>query len=241
MSRPENAFLLSLSDSIYARLGEQFHSVDLPHGVEIQRNELNTGWVYFPTSAVLSMIASDRSAQTAETSMVGREGAAGLIEACGSGMSTIDSVAQVDGHAWRTPAAWCRKLALEEPDFAAAAWKIAELQLAESRQSALCQAMHKVEERFARWMLESFDRSGGRNPLPLTQEFLAAMLGVQRTTVSQFASELQRKDLIRYRRGQVEILDTAGLERLACDCRVLAQQQRARLGFSIPAQERHVH
>ena len=61
--------------------------------------------------------------------------------------------------------------------------------------------MHKVEERFARWMMESYDRSAGRNPLPLTQEFLAAMLGVQRTTVSQFAGELQRKGLIRYHRG----------------------------------------
>jgi len=238
MSRPENAFLKSLGETSYARLREHLALVTLPHGQDIQRNETDIAWVYFPTTSVLSMIASDRAAQTAETAMAGCEGAGGLIEACGSGVSSIESVAQIDGQAWRSPAAWCRRLSVEEPDFAAAAWRVTELQLAESRQSTLCQAMHKVEERFARWMMESYDRSAGRNPLPLTQEFLAAMLGVQRTTVSQFAGELQRKGLIRYHRGQVELLDTKGLEHLACDCRRVAQDQRARLGFTIPPPER---
>ncbi len=91
--------------------------------------------------------------------------------------------------------------------------------------------MHPVEQRFARWLLESFDRCGGRNPLPMTQEFLAAMLGVQRTTVSSFAAGLQRKGLINYRRGRVEIVDRDGLEGLACDCRKVIVRQRERLGF----------
>ena len=94
-----------------------------------------------------------------------------------------------------------------------------ELQIGESRQSALCQADHKVEQRFSRWLLESFDRTRGRNPLPFTQEYLAAMLGVQRTTVSTFAAELRAEGLIGYSRGRIELLDFAGLEARACECR----------------------
>ena len=147
----------------------------------------------------------------------------------------MDCKVQVNGRAWRSPAGFCRKLALSDQSFAARTLKLAELQLIESRQSALCQAKHRFDERFARWVLESLDRSGGRNPLPLTQEFLADMLGVQRTTVSGIAGILQRKGLISYRRGQLEIVQLRGLEALACDCRALAKVQRERLGFEVPA------
>ena len=139
---------------------------------------------------------------------------------------------QVDGRAWRATAAHCRQMAGSDLHFSATAWRLAELQVAESRQSGLCQAMHTVEQRCARWLMESFDRSGGRNPLPMTQEFLAAMLGVQRTTVSAFASQLQREELIRYRRGQIEIVNTSGLESRACECRRVIRAERGRLHLS---------
>jgi CRP-like cAMP-binding protein len=146
-------------------------------------------------------------------------------------MSGADCIIQVDGRAWRAPAAVCRNLAVSDTDFAARAWLLAELQGLETRQSALCQTLHPVEQRFARWLLESVERCGGRAPLPMTQEFLAAMLGVQRSTVSMFASEIQRRGIIRYRRGRIDILDGMELEALSCECRGATRGHRSRLGF----------
>ena len=105
------------------------------------------------------------------------------------------------------------------------------MQLTESRQSGMCQALHGVEPRMARWLLDSLERCGGRNPLPLTQEFMAAMLGVQRTTVTAFATQLQKAGLISYQRGRVEVVDAAGLESRACECRRTMAEQRRRLGL----------
>jgi CRP-like cAMP-binding protein len=233
MVRPHNAFLRDLNPDVFARLEGNLTLVSLQHGGRVQWNEIVTQWVYFPISCLLSNIATDRRSESVETSMGGNEGAAGLVEACSSGVSSVDCIVQVDGHAWRSPAAWCKQLTLTEPTFGAAAWRTAELQLIESRQSALCQAKHRVDERFARWIMESFDRSGGRNPLPLTQEFLGLMLGVQRTTITALASKLQSDGLIRHARGSIHILNAKGLEALSCDCRRLAKAQRARLGLTI--------
>ena len=106
-------------------------------------------------------------------------------------------------------------------------WRYAEIMLAEARQSVVCQAMHSVEGRCARWLLESRDRSGVGDRLPLTQEYLAAMLGVQRTTVNPIAGALQRRGLIQYSRGRIDILDAEGLQRAACDCRRVLPEHRA--------------
>lgn len=231
--RPRNAFLRNLTSNTYDELREQLVPVDLVLSAYLQHSEERTEWVFFPETSLLSMIASTPAGERVETSMAGNEGAAGLTEACGSQHSGVDCVVQVDGRAWRAPASVCRNLARSNQDFGASAWRLAELQLLESRQSALCQAMHTVERRFARWLCESVDRCGGRNPLPMTQEFLAAMLGVQRSTVSLFASALQREGIIRYRRGRLDILDRAKLENLACECHASTLHQRARLGFSM--------
>ena len=159
-------------------------------------------------------------------------GACGLVEACGSGVSRVEAVVQVDGRAWRAPAAACRVLAASDAGFAEQAWRFAELQQSEARQSALCQGMHQVEARFCRWLLESRERAAGRNPLPLTQEFVAAMLGVQRTTVSQFASQLQKERLITYSRGQLKLVDIPAIARRACECHDVVHDERHRLGLS---------
>jgi CRP-like cAMP-binding protein len=229
--RPSNAFLRALGDESFAQLEATLQPVNLALGVYLQRDEERVDWVYFPETCLISVISAHSNGDSVETSMSGNEGAAGFLEACGSQMSSVDCVVQVDGAAVRAPASLCRTLASSNADIGAVGWRLAELQIAESRQSGLCQAMHAVERRFARWMLESMDRSGGRNPLPMTQEFLAAMLGVQRTTVSALASNLQREGVITYKRGQILIGDKARLEDMACECRSITERQRDRLGF----------
>jgi hypothetical protein len=123
-------------------------------------------------------------------------------------------------------------MALSSHLFARQAWRLAEMQINENRQSAYCQARHTIDGRFARWVLESIERSGHTNPLPVTHEFLSFMLGVQRTTVTRCALAFQERGLIRYRRGQINVVDFVGLERRACECRGRLVQDRARLGLS---------
>ena len=229
--RPRNGFLRSLDANAYEILHPALKPIALVHGREMFAPDDRLEWVHFPETALLSMIASDRLGRRVESAMIGNEGAGGLMETCGSGTATLHCVVQVDGQAWRAPSSLCRELALSGEGFARRAWTAAELQMFEARQSAFCQARHTVEARFARWLLESLERSGGRNPMPLTQEFVAAMLGVQRTTVSGFASQLQREGLITYHRGSLTLVDEAALERRACECRAAMIKERTRLGF----------
>ena len=161
--------------------------------------------------------------------MTGSEGALGLAEACASGRAGVDGVVRIDGRACRAPADLCRKVFSSDPDAISLAWKLNEFQLFETRQSCLCQTLHPVEARCSRWLLETQKLSGGRDPLPLTQEFLATLLGVQRTTVSAIASQLQNAGLIAYSRGRLRILDERGLEKRACECLQVIQAQRSRV------------
>ena len=229
--RPANAFLRSLSPESFDRLNRNLAPVELALRSYIHTDEDVVEWVYFPETCLLSMISTGSEGQSVETSMVGNEGAAGLLEVCSSQRSHVDCLVQVDGRAWRAPAAACRSMAVADPDFVQCVLRFAELQLAEARRSAYCQAVHTAPQRLARWLTESLDRTGGRNPLPITQEFLAAMLGVQRTSVSNYASQLQREEIIRYKRGAVEITDPERLQDTACECRSYTVRQRSALGF----------
>lgn len=226
---PQNAVLRSLGVEAYRRLSPHLASVELKLGTHLYRDGMPVEWVYFPETSLLSIVATSLDGQTVETSMVGNEGGAGLIEASSSQVSGANCVVQVDGRAQKAPASVWRRLSVTDAEFTLMTFKLAELQLAESRQSGFCQAIHPVGPRLARWVAESTDRCGGRNPLPMTQQFLAAVLGVQRTTVSSFASDLQREGAIRYCRGKLEITDRPRLEAIACECRKLTMSQRDRL------------
>lgn len=231
--RPHNAFLHGLSHETFERLRPELSVVDLPQSQVLFRVDETVEWVYFPETVVMSLLSDGKDGQVVETFMAGCEGGAGLLEASGSGKATLNCIVQVDGRALRAPAAFCRSLVRSDPGFGDCAWRLIEMYMGESRQSGLCQAFHAGEPRLARWLTETWERSGGRNSLPLTQEFLAAMLGVQRTTVTGFATRLQQSGLIDYHRGRLEIVDRIGLERRACECREVVQQERVRLGFDV--------
>ena len=226
VERPDNALLRALSDEDYARLQPHLKEVKLELGDVVYAPGDPVEQVLWVETGLLSLVASSPDGQSVETSMVGREGASGLVEACGRGTSYMTVLVQVEGRAWRAPAAVCRELAEEGPSFRRAVWNYTEIMLSEARQSVVCQAMHQVEGRCARWLLETRDRSGKGETLPLTQEYLAAMLGVQRSTVSPIAGALQRRGLIQYSRGRIDIVDAEGLEAAACSCRRMLAEHR---------------
>ena len=227
MDRPDNALLRSLSDEDYERLRPHLQEVQLDLGDVVHAMSDPVTYVCWVERGLLSIVSSSMEGQSVETSMVGREGASGLVEACGRGVSYLTVLVQIEGRGFRTRASVVRELAESSSGFREMLWNYTELMLAESRQAAVCQAMHSVEGRCARWLLESRDRSALGDRLPLTQEYLAAMLGVQRTTVNPIASGLQRRGLIQYSRGRIDIVDAPGLERSACDCRRVLTEHRA--------------
>jgi CRP-like cAMP-binding protein len=135
---------------------------------------------------------------------------------------------QLPGRGHHIAAQHCKSVFDQSPQVRAVLLRFIEDLLNLSAQTAGCNRLHSVEQRSARWLLMASDRVAS-TVLPLTQEFLAAMLGVRRSGVSEAMSELQRSGLIRYRRGEVTIVDRAGLETTACECYGLDKQRVKRL------------
>jgi len=236
--RPASSFLQTLSSVSYHALNEHLVSIDFASGACLQHDEMPVDWVYFPVSGLLSVSSAVETGESLETAMVGFDGVAGLVEACGSQISHVSCVALISGQGWRAPAGAVRSLLLTDPGLNRQIRRFAEFQLLEARQAAICQALHSVEQRLARNLLESLDRSGGRNPLPLTQESLATRLSVQRTTVTAYAIQMQQSGVIAYRRGQLEVLNRAALEAKACVCRSFIQKQRSLLSKALEIGEK---
>jgi CRP-like cAMP-binding protein len=184
--------------------------------------------IYFIEEGIASVLTMMEDGASSEVGMVGPEGVVGVSALLGGRMSAQHVVMQLPGTAHLIPAARCKTVFDRNPGVRAVLLRFIEDLLNLSAQTAACNRLHSVEQRTARWLLMAADRVGG-NVLPLTQEFLAAMLGVRRSGVSEAAGELQRSGLIRYRRGEITIIDRAGLEKTACECYGLDRRRVERL------------
>ena len=173
--------------------------------------------LYFPHDGVISLMTLMESGAAIESATIGREGALGLTTAAAPRLSLSRAVAQTPCRCARISAVRFREVWAQSPALRLIVERHTEALYAHAIQSVACNALHSVEARFARWLLTCHDRISS-NTVALTQEFLADMLGVQRTTVTAVARGLQAKGYIHYRRGVVDILDREGLEGLACEC-----------------------
>jgi CRP-like cAMP-binding protein len=173
--------------------------------------------VYFPDDCVISLMTLMESGAAIESATIGREGALGLMAAVSPRQSLSRAIVQVAGRAHRISAPHLHRIWEQSGQVRDLVDRHNEALFAHAIQSVACNALHSVEARFCRWLLSCRDRIDS-NTVALTQEFLADMLGVQRTTVTVVARALQAAGLIRYRRGVVDILDRAGLEAIACEC-----------------------
>jgi len=212
-----NEFLGRLSAETLGLLTPYLMEVSLHRGAQVAGpgEELVCAW--FPTSSVLSVVTTMESGHDVEACTIGRESAYGILNALGSSISTDRVVAQIAGRAFKIPASRLRAAAALSLGLTDLIIRHAQANAAQIQQTAACNALHSVDERLCRWLLMTQDRVGG-DQLPLTQEFLALMLGVQRTTVSRVASGLQDAGLVRYSRGQIQVIDRPGLEAHACEC-----------------------
>jgi len=225
-STPKNWLLQQLDRDGRDSVSGLLKPVELSKGQVLQTpGELVTA-VYFPEGALIGLISATSMGESVLTGMIGWDGALGAFEACGTRMSAFQAEVQVAGSAWRLAADDYRRLFHACEPLREAVHKYVEILLAESRQHVACNALHAVQARLARSLLEALERSGDGRTLPVTQEALAQMLGVQRTTVTAVMAELQSAGTLRSARGVVEVLDRSALERDACCCREAIQQAR---------------
>ncbi len=213
----KNRLLAALPSEDRALLAPHLSTVDLEKGRLLYDPGDLVDQVYFPNDCVISLMTLMENGAAIESATIGREGALGLMAAVAPRQSLTRAIVQSPGSALRIAAgplhdAWNRSPALRD-----LVDRHNEALFGHAIQSVACNALHAVEARFCRWLLSCHDRID-TNTVSLTQEFLADMLGVQRTTVTAVAGSLQAKGLIRYRRGVVDILDRAGLEAMTCEC-----------------------
>jgi CRP-like cAMP-binding protein len=189
--------------------------------------------VFFPHTGVVSLLVLSESGSVLEGATIGREGVVGLGGLMSGDVSFTRQVVQLPGAAVQV----ARKPFLDALEQSPALRLLfaahSDAFTAQILQSVACTASHTAEERLARWLLTSLDRIDA-DSMALTQEFIAAMLGVRRPTVSLVACTLQAAGLISYRRGQIKVLDRAGLEQVACPCYGIIKRNYERL-FTILA------
>lgn len=173
--------------------------------------------VYFPHDGVISLMTLMENGAAIESATIGPEGALGLMAAVAPRQALSRAIVQTPLKASRISAERMHEAWTKSAKIRALVDLHGEALFGHAIQSVACNALHSVEARFCRWLLTCHDRISS-DTIALTQEFLADMLGVQRTTVTAVARSLQEKGLIRYRRGVVDIIDRPGLEALSCEC-----------------------
>ena len=213
----QNRLLVSLPADDYALLAPNLAAVELERGRLLYDPGDRIDTVYFPHDGVISLMTLMENGAAIESATIGPEGALGLQSAVTPRQSLSRAIVQTPVKASRVSAAQLHEVWEKSARLRELVERHGEALFGHALQSVGCNALHSVEARFCRWLLTCHDRISS-DTIALTQEFLADMLGVQRTTVTAVARSLQEKGVIRYRRGVVDIIDRPGLATLACEC-----------------------
>lgn len=227
-TRPRNTVLSQLPADEYAGLEKHLVSVELPLNKRLSEPNQPIEFLYFINTGLISTDAVTAKGEQVEVGVTGREGFSGLPALLGQPQMSHSVIMQGAGEGVRIPSAVLREAFLKGGVLQKLVYSFAYLQLVQITQSVLCNRMHEVEARLARWLLSSADRMESES-LHLTQEFLSQMLGVQRSTVTVAAGELQRQGLIGYSRGRIHILDRPGLTAKTCECYGIVNSSYSRL------------
>ena len=205
-----------------------FRELELTAGQLIYEADARVDLVYFPRGSIISLVSSLSTGQSVEAAMVGRDGIIGASAALDGKISLSKAVVQIGGPATVcTPDAF-KSAAMKSERLHSVIIRHEQAVYAQAQQSVACNVTHQVGSRLARWMLRARDLSKS-DTLPFTQEFLAEMLGVQRTSISPVANSLQQAGLIKYTRGSIQITNAGGLRDVACECYDTVKQRYAAL------------
>jgi CRP-like cAMP-binding protein len=212
-----NDLLAALSPNDRRRLLARCTQVDLTYADVLCESGARIRHAYFPNRGLISLLTPVDRRPNVEVGMVGREGMAGIPLFLGVNVSPVRALVQGSGSAMRITAAAFRNEVERNPSLRRELNRYLYTFIVQLAQTAACNTRHELRSRLARWLLMTHDRMQS-DKFYLTQEFLAQMLGVQRAGVTKAAGLLQKKKLIRYRRGHITILDRRGLERASCSC-----------------------
>ena len=212
-----NGILKKLSAKMQASLAPHLRRIRLAQGTVLHEAGETIATVYFPLSGMVSMLAVLQSGEAIETGIIGPEGYVGGYFGARGWRSSGHAVMQLNGELLTLNVRHFKKAYDTSEEFRNLVTGYQSVVYFQAQQAAACQALHQVEARMCRWLLQAQDAVGGET-LNLTQEFLAHMLGVRRTSVSGSANKLQDEGLITYKRGVIRILDRKGLEKRSCEC-----------------------
>jgi CRP-like cAMP-binding protein len=222
--------LLSISGSDYSALRPHLEYVSLPNHLVLHEAGRRLQFAYFPNRGLISLVVVMKDGRTAEAGIVGNEGFTGTLAAVGLSRSPLHTVVQITGDGFRVEVGALQKTLESAPRLQSMLSRYVGVRSMQVAQTAACNRLHDIGQRLARWLLMTQDRVDSGS-LPITHDFLATMLGTDRPTVSVAAGVLQRKKLIEYTRGAVEIVNRKKLENSACECYGVIRQYDGELGL----------
>jgi CRP-like cAMP-binding protein len=230
----ENQLLARLPDEELVRWLPHLEPVDMPLGKVLYESGATLLYVYFPTSAIVSLLYVMEDGASAEIAVVGYEGIVGISRFMGGESTPSRAVVQSGGNGYRLKAS----LMLEEFNRAGTVMHLllryTQALITQMAQTAVCNRHHTLDQQLCRWLLLSLDRLRS-NELVMTQELIANMLGVRREGVTAAAGRLHRAGLINYQRGHISVLDRWQLERRTCECYAVVKREYDRLLPAMPA------
>jgi CRP-like cAMP-binding protein len=223
-----NRLLRALSDAELERMRPALEPVHLPRPTELEAANEDIGFVYFPTTGVASIVAIDESGESVDTAMIGKEGMTGLAVFLGTRRSPLRTIVQVPLTGLRMESRALRDELARGGSLAALLQRHTQVVMVTMAQLILCNRIHRLDQRAARWLLQVDDRVD-EAPFRVTQEFLAQMIGVQRPALSVAMRQFKDAGLVRYARGQISIDDRDGLLARSCGCTSVIASEAKRL------------
>ncbi|ERK10746.1 Crp/Fnr family transcriptional regulator [Serratia fonticola] len=228
-----NGLLAALPPPVWQRLKPLLTRVELPLGKVLYESGDTLTHVYFPATAIVSLLYVMEDGASAEIAVVGHEGIVGVSLFMGGGSTPSRAVVQSAGYAFRLPSLALKHEFQQGGELQRLFLLYTQALLTQMAQTAVCNRHHSIDQQLCRWLLLSLDRLSG-NELVMTQELIANMLGVRRSGVTEAALKLQQAGLISYTRGRITVLDRQGLEHRTCECYVVVKKEYDRLLAYVP-------
>jgi CRP-like cAMP-binding protein len=226
----KNKVLLATPDNEYELMRPDLTYVDLPHHLSLHEPTQSIEFVYFPNRGMVSQVVVTKDGRTVEVGVVGKEGYVGAGLAVGLSRSPVREIIQIAGDGFRVTGNALDRILRSAPQLQVLLNRHTGLQGMQVAQTAACNRLHDIEQRLSRWLLMTQDRADS-GLLPITHDFIATMMGTDRSTVSLTASVLQKKGIIEYVRGAVKIVNRRKLEETACECYGVIRQFEDDLGL----------
>ncbi len=224
----QNMLLAALPPAEWARWQPQLELVELPLGKVLHESSVPMNYVYFPTSAIISLLYVLENGASAEIAVVGFEGVVGISIMMGGGSTPSRAVVQSAGKGYRLRAEAMKGEFDRSTPVMHLMLRFIQSLITQMSQTAVCNRHHTLDQQLCRWLLLSLDRLHG-DQLVMTQELIANMLGVRREGVTEAALNLQKAGLIQYARGHITVLDRPGLQKRTCECYEVVKKEYDRL------------